>query len=110
MVFWQDQDMTMPGYDDGTPSLAEIGRMLKDFRDEWRQGVQELVRKDVYNAHIANLENKIAVLEKQIVATNVTIDKAEQNSRFKQNLLYGTAITTGVSLLAWILTQIIQAS
>lgn len=110
MVFWQDRDMTMPAFDDGTPSLAEIGRMLKDFRDEWRQGVQELVRKDVYAAHVANLETKIATLEAALKVTDAKFEKAEQAKSTQRNLLYGTALAAGVSLLGWILTSIVGAS
>ena len=100
----------MPAFEDGTPSLGEIARMLKDFRDEWRQGVQELVRKDVYTAHLATLENKISNLETKLAATEVKIRDTEQQGRTKQNLLYGTALTTVVSLFGWILTSIVQAS
>lgn len=100
----------MPAFDDGTPSLAEIGRMLKDFRDEWRQGVQELVRKDVYAAHVAALENKITNLEACLKITDAKIEKAEQAARTRQNLLYGTALAAGVSLLGWILTSIVSAT
>lgn len=108
MVFWQDQDMTMPASEDGTPSLGEIARMLKDFRDEWRQGVQELVRKDVYAAHVANLENKIMNLDASLRATDAKFEKAEQAKNTQRNLLYGTALAAGVSLLGWILTSIVS--
>lgn len=108
MVFWQDQDMTMPAYDDtDAPRLSEIARMLKDFRDEWRQGVQELVRKDVYAVHIAALEAKISNLDSKIGTLETKIKESEASMRFKQNLLYGTALAAGVSLLGWILTSIV---
>ncbi len=106
----------MPAFDDGTPSLAEIGRMLKDFRDEWRQGVQELVRKDVYTAHLAtletklsNLETKLANTETKIRDTEAKLERAEQAKGTQRNLLYGTALAAGVSLVGWILTSIVSS-
>jgi hypothetical protein len=108
--FWQDQDMTMPAYDDAdTPRLAEIARTLKDFRDEWRQGVQELVRKDVYAVHINALEAKIASLDTKISALENGNKEADQLSKSRLTLLYGTALAAGVSLLGWILTSIAGA-
>lgn len=101
----------MPAYEDAdTPRLAEIARTLKDFRDEWRQGVQELVRKDVYAVHINALEARIAGLDSEITTlkTNMAAQSlhADTASKSRQNLLYGTALAAGVSLLGWILTSI----
>lgn len=92
MVFWQDQDMTMPAYDDGTPSLGEISRIIQDFRNEYRAGFSELVRKDVYAVREAAQDQRIAELEGQ--------------AKSKQALLYGTIAAAGLSLLGWILSAV----
>lgn len=97
----------MPAYDDADAyRLSEIARMLKDFRDEWRQGVQELVRKDVYAAHIAALEVRIGGLEARIAGIETSLKDADNVTKGRQNLLYGTALAAGVSLLGWILTAL----
>lgn len=91
----------MPGYDDGTPSLGEIARILTnlrdeitrnitDFRNEYRTGVSELVRKDVY-----------AVKE---AAQDARIMELETRAKFMQNLLYGTLATAALAVLGWVLT------
>lgn len=92
MVFWQDQDMTMPGYDDGTPSLGEIARIIKDFRDEYRVSVSELVRKDVYAVEQRAQDARILELETQ--------------AKSRQNLLYGTLAAAALSILGWVLTAL----
>ncbi len=105
----------MPAFEDGTPGLGEIARMLTDFRNEWRQGVQELVRKDVYTAHLATMETKLANLETKLVGTETKIrdteaklERAEQAKGTQRNLLYGTALAAGVSLIGWVLTSIVS--
>ena len=82
----------MPGYDDGTPSLGEIARIIKDFRDEYRVGVSELVRKDVY-----------AVKEN---AQDLRIADLEAQAKSRQNLLYGTLAAAVLSLLGWVLSAV----
>lgn len=82
----------MPGYDDGTPSLGEISRIIKDFRDEYRAGFSELVRKDVYAVREAAQDQRIAELEGQ--------------AKNKQALLYGTIAAASLSLLGWILSAV----
>jgi hypothetical protein len=93
--------MTMPGYDDSdTPRLAEIARTLSDFRQEFRNSLQDMVRKDVYQVSSAALEARIVMLETKL-------RDADTQTKSKSNLLYGTALAAGVSLLGWVLTAII---
>lgn len=93
----------MPGYDDGTPSLGEIARILSnlrdeitrnitDFRNEYRVGVSELVRKDVY-----------AVKES---AQDARIMELETRAKFMQNLLYGTLASAVLAVIGWVLTAL----
>ena len=82
----------MPGYDDGTPSLGEISRIIQDFRNEYRSGFSELVRKDVYAGKEAEQDRRISELEGR--------------EKSKQALLYGTLAAAALSLLGWILTAV----
>lgn len=92
----------MPGYDDvnsDVPKLAEIARTLTDFRLEFRNSLQEMVRKDVYQESRQALELRIATLE-------MKLKDSENQDKSRSNLLYGTALTAGVALLGWILTAL----
>lgn len=101
----------MPAYDDSdTPRLAEIARTLSELRTEvrtslqdmvreYRNSLQEMVRKDVYQ--VSN-----AALELRIIALETKLRDAEAQGKSRSNLLYGTALTAGVSLLGWILTAV----
>lgn len=91
----------MANYDDSdTPRLAEIARTLSDFRQEFRNSLQDMVRKDVYQVSSAALEARVVTLETKI-------REGDAQGKSRSNLLYGTALTAGVSLLGWILTAII---
>lgn len=103
--------MTMPVFDDSdTPRLGEIARTLDALRQEvrnslqdvvreFRNSLQEMVRKDVYQVSNTALEGRILALE-------VKLRDAEAQGKSRSNLLYGTALTAGVSLLGWVLTAI----
>lgn len=82
----------MPGYDDGTPSLGEIARIIKDFRDEYRVGVSELVRKDVYAVKENAQDQRIADLEAQ--------------AKYKNSLVYGSLAAAALSFLGWIFNAV----
>lgn len=102
----------MPPYDDSdSPRLGEIARTLSELRQElrnslqdvvreFRNSLQEMVRKDVYQVSSAALEARILTLETKL-------RDAETQGKTKSNLLYGTALTAGVSLLGWVLTAIV---
>lgn len=91
----------MPALDDSdTPRLAEIARSLADFRQEFRNGLQDMVRKDVYQVSFTALESRVIGLE-------MRLREADAHGKSKSNLLYGTALTAGVSLLGWIVTAVI---
>ena len=60
----------MPSFDDETPRLAEIGRLLggvdrkiDDFRNEVRQALADKVSKEVYNAEMGAMRERVVVLE-----------------------------------------------
>ena len=88
--------MTMPpgGYDsDETPRLAEIARVLNDFRSEFRESVRDLVRRDVYEAQRDGLQRRVEVIENE--------------RRINKNLAVG-GLTSGLAalgvalILAWL--------
>jgi hypothetical protein len=56
--------MTVAHDDDG-PRLSEIARTLSDFRHEFRAAMTEVVRKDVYGAHMSGVQLQIDNLAKE---------------------------------------------
>lgn len=48
--------------DDDAFTLAEIARTLKDFRLEFRNFSVDVVRKDVYTAHLSNIQMQMDAL------------------------------------------------
>jgi len=53
----------MPAPDDDM-SIREIARTLSDFRNEFRSQVQQLLRADLYRAEQAQVEHRLAALER----------------------------------------------
>lgn len=85
--------------EDDTPRPAEIMRAIQDFRHEFREAVQSLVRRDVYDANrqttqlqINNLEAKITALQEEKAAT-------ETRQRSTRALAVGIAIPGAISFL-----------
>src|SRR5687767_5508812 len=60
------EGMTMPPIDsDDVPTLREVSRTLRDFRDEFRLQVGMMVRKDVHAVEHQGLETRLARLENE---------------------------------------------
>jgi hypothetical protein len=57
--------MVTTQHDEDVPRLAEIARTLTDFRAEFRSVTQDMVRKDVYSAHMTAVQLQIQTLEKE---------------------------------------------
>lgn len=85
--------------EDEAPRLAEINRAIQDFRNEFREAVKSMVRRDVYDAnmqtmqlHINNLEDKLANVQRER-------ENDEKERRSTRALAIGTAIPGAVSFL-----------
>lgn len=70
----------MPSYDDDAPRLSEIGRMIatlagtvNDFRSEVRTALADKVSKEVYNADMTALRDRVIALETRARSTTNTI-------------------------------------
>jgi hypothetical protein len=56
----------MPPIDsDDVPTLREVSRTLRDFRDEFRLQMGMMVRKDVHTVEHQGLETRLARLENE---------------------------------------------
>lgn len=92
----------MPEQDD-TPRLGEIARTLTDFRNEFRSSIQELVRRDVYDAQRTYLENRIKELHNEITEVRTDLKQkaqlGEAERRSLKQLVIGAIVTGAVSLM-----------
>lgn len=92
----------MPESDDA-PRLGEIARTLVDFRNEFRSAIQELVRRDVYDAHRGSMETRIADLHEQITEVKTDLKQkaqlGEAERKSLKHLVIGAILTGMVSLV-----------
>lgn len=89
--------------DDEAPRLAEINRAIQDFRNEFREAVKSMVRRDVYDANmqtmqlqINNLESKIATVQREREASEASLENDRRSTR---TLAIGIAIPGAISFL-----------
>lgn len=83
-------------------SIKEIARTIADFRQEFRTGIAQLVRTDVYRAEQSAFDARVKRIEEDKAR-----DESEKDS-FRR-LVYGALITAGGSLLVTIVTALIAA-
>lgn len=96
----------MPALDDTAPSVAELGRFIQDFRNEFRSAVETMVRKDVYAANLATMEAKMTIMEVRtaaVQAENMRLDAELKSDRTgRNNLRTGLLITAAGTILTFI--------
>lgn len=94
--------MTMPLPEDGH-TLAEIARQVADFRNEFRNIVGGLVRKDVYDAQQQTLLTRFAAMEashaRDLAALQAQIAAFETDKRQSRGVALGALASAAVALL-----------
>lgn len=87
----------MPGTDaDDVPTLREVSRTLRDFRDEFRIQMGMMVRKDVHAVEHEALLTRLSRLE-----ADRETEKKEQGAN--RNRFYFAILGAGLSLLTSII-------
>lgn len=98
----------MPDIQDDTPRLAEIARTLQDFRYEFRDAMNAVVRKDVYTADMRTLETSMEAIRQENKRLALELEK-ERNDRRSTNSRYTFALfTAGLSLLGTIVALVVK--
>lgn len=98
----------MPDIQDDTPRLAEIARTLSDFRHEFRDAMNAMVRKDVYTADMRTFEAKLETVVSENKRLSAELDK-ERNERRGTSSRYTLAIFgAGLSLLGTIIALVVK--
>lgn len=100
----------MPPYEEDVPRLAEIARTLTDFRNEFREALTAMVRRDVYAAEMRALEQKFvtatealemkiaqAMNENKRLSSEISGDRDDRKSI--RNAFIGAVAVAAVALL-----------
>lgn len=91
----------MPAADDDVPTLKEVSRVLRDFRDEFRLQMGMMVRKDVHTVEHEALITRLTRLE----ATN---ENAEKNKATTRNQFYLALFVAGLGLVSTIVMAVMR--
>lgn len=98
----------MPDNQDDTPRLVEIARTLSDFRNEFRDAMNGMVRKDVYASDTRTIEAKIDTVISENKRLNAELEK-ERGIRQNTNSRYTFGLfVAGLSLLGTIITLVMK--
>lgn len=89
--------------EDEAPRLAEINRAIQDFRNEFREAVKSMVRRDVYDANMQTMQLQINNLQAQVAAVTKAQEDEEKQQQARQQstraLAIGIAIPGTISFL-----------
>lgn len=85
--------------EDEAPRLAEINRAIQDFRNEFREAVKSMVRRDVYDANMQTMQLQINNLDAKIAAVQKEREADESKQRSTRALAIGIAIPGAISFL-----------
>lgn len=94
--------------EDEAPRLAEISRFIQDFRNEFRESVKSMVRRDVYDANMQTMQLQINTLDARISALQRERDEDENKQRSTRALAIGIAIPGAVSFLIAVINWLMR--
>jgi predicted nucleic acid-binding Zn-ribbon protein len=85
--------------EDEAPRLAEINRSIQDFRNEFREAVKSMVRRDVYDANMQTMQLQINQLDAKISGLQKEREQDEKERSSTRALAIGIAIPGTISFL-----------
>jgi hypothetical protein len=111
--------VAVPTFDEDIPRLAEIARTLSDFRMEFRNFSTEVVRKDVYGAHMASIQLQMDALGRDNKRLSDELDKEreerqkdrhdrETDRRSFRNVGVGAALSAVVAIIVMIMGLLVK--
>lgn len=101
--------MTMAPYDDDdVPTLREVSRTLRDFRDEFRLQMSAMVRKDVHVVEHQNLDVRHGVIESRITRLEVDRDNDRKDKTTVRNQFYFSVVAAALSLVVGIVLMVVK--
>lgn len=94
--------------EDEAPRLAEIIRAVQDFRNEFREAVKSMVRRDVYDANMQTMQLQINNLDAKISMLQKQQEDNEDERRSAKAMMIGIAIPGAVSFLIAIFDWLVK--
>lgn len=99
----------MAPYDeDDIPTLREVSRTLRDFRDEFRNQMGMMVRRDVHAAEHATLGEKCKVMEDRITKLEAGRDSDEKGKSSTRNQMLLSVMAAGLSLVVALIVATVK--
>lgn len=101
----------MPAPDDDM-SIREIARTLSDFRNEFRSQVQQLLRADLYRAEQAQVEHRLAALERDRERDEqeraADRKRAEDERHANRRLVNGAFLSSALTFVAMLIVAFVK--
>lgn len=101
----------MPSHEESW-QLAEIARNLIDFRHEFRNFVNEVVRKDVYSANMASIQMQLDSISKENKRLEEEMERERQEKvadrRETRKALVTAALSVAVAVIVLIMEIVIK--
>lgn len=101
----------MPAIDDDM-SIREIARTLSDFRNEFRSQVQQLLRADLYRAEQAQVEHRLASLERDLERDEqeraASRAREEQERSANRRLVVAAFMTSGLTFIGALVLALVN--
>lgn len=94
--------------DDDAPRLAEIARNIADFRLEFRAFTTEVVRKDVYTAHMAAIQMQIDRLDRENGQLEQEMERERQEKAADRREVRKALLTASLSVVVAVLVLIAE--
>lgn len=92
--------MTMPPYeDDDTPTLRELARILRDFRDEFRLQTSLMVRKDVHAGEHQAMDYRYSTLEARLARMEAERETDKKDRTTIRNQYYFSVVGAVLSMV-----------
>ena len=90
----------MNGPEGDPPRLAEIMRQIQDFRAEFREAMNNMVRRDVYEAQMQTVKLRIDNTDAANKQLSQEFDEDRKERKSTRNLAVGVAVPGLLSFLA----------
>jgi hypothetical protein len=97
-----------PYEDDDVPTLREMSRILRDFRDEFRVQMSMMVRKDVHAVEHVALGDKCKTMEDRLIKLESARDADDKNRTTTRNQFYLSLFGTGLSLVVALIVATVK--
>lgn len=88
-----------PYEDDDVPTLRELSRTLRDFRDEFRLQMNAMVRKDVHVVEHQNLDARHIAMETRLARLEQDRDNDRKDRTTIRNQYYFSVVGAVLSMV-----------